>query len=408
VLSRISDQAYRLGLIAFAILLPLEIVPNRIISLLSLAVTLLLIQRLVVDFLSGKRLRLRTVGLVVFLPLLSYGFSALIHGISVRDTGLITLTVLSLRAWIVAQFTTKSDLKMFENASLFVALVVIAFGFYQYIGDMYLHLPESMTWLRQTYSSTGTYHFARVHSFAREPLLLANYLFIPLSYCLVAFWRKRSQLLHWIVSILGLLLILTLNSRGAYYAIALVVVVLIISAIINGKKHFTLLSTIGLAGAALLLVISKGSSFIKHAFELKDASFTNRVDAWSIGLQTFKQNLLIGVGPIRDGIYTTYPNNTIYQQQLVYDNTYMTVLAKMGVIGLASWIAVIIPLVAGALKSIKKNFEPLFSPYALIIITYLVQVSTYEALLNLRFWAVLGFAFAALRLDNEGYYEDRH
>ena len=102
------------------------------------------------------------------------------------------------RAWGLAQYVRQNDLELFERILPWVAVVVVGFGYYQYMGHAF-GLPQSWTLLRGSYSSIATFPFPRVQSFALEPLYLAHYL-LPIGVLLVRFLRRgRASLVEQII-----------------------------------------------------------------------------------------------------------------------------------------------------------------------------------------------------------------
>lgn len=251
-------------------------------------------------------------------------------------------------------------------AALFAAAGLMGIvGIYQFFGDI-AGLPTSLTGLDPGYTKV-VFSFPRVHSFSKEPLYYANYLFIPLGVALALFFAKQKNnaaktapLLERLSGplLLPLLVLLFINffltlSRGAFIAF---VPFALIFAFFYARQIFTLRN---MALFVLILTVSlsavfgilKSASpealerFIGHA-ALQDVlvqktgesgfgrlhTFTQALDAW-------KTSPVLGVGLGNFGPYAAqYPTETPGIGWQIVNNEYLELLAETGLLGLSLWL----------------------------------------------------------------------
>lgn len=408
----ISDRLFSAGIVLFAVLLPLEIIPNKYISILSLLITILLLPRpfaqLATRKLSPRRELRNWMWILLTLPLLAVAAAAYANPQNLHTDALRTFTVLVFRTWLIARFATLADLNLFKRATIAVGAAVTAFGFYQFFGDL-AGLKHSLTFLRETYSSSGTHPFPRVHSLAREPLLLANYLFIPMALLVIEVINNRKNRLA-LGLLLGLMfvLLLTLDARSAYYAMIPAGLALLFT--LRERRDLLrkgLIAVLGIGAAALLLlIISIGpgplAKFINHGAEFGDASFQNRVKTWQEFPGIFTDSPLFGVGLGNGSLAILHlPCPPLPSDPPVFNNTYLTVAAESGLLGLAALLPLIAMLVREAWPRLKRRITRQDTAYVLILIAYAVQITSYEAFLNLRFWGVIALSLAAFRVYDQ-------
>ncbi len=405
----IAEKLFGAGIILTAVLLPLEIVPNRLISMMSLLITLLLLPYPIALLANRKNLKgvLRSkLWLAFALPAAAASLSVFgIHHAHINIAPLRTLLVLLLRGWLIAQFAEKKHLKLFVKTTWVVAAAVVLFGLYQYFGDL-LGLPHRLTFLRDNYSSSGTHPFPRVHSTAREPLLLAAYLLIPLGLLIPTLLKKGADKLWAGALAIGILILFfTLNARSGLFALFAMAIVVAIS-----QRHRTGLIMRGLALTALsfglalgMLTALKGGGvvieFVRHGSGFSDASFQNRAKVWQAFPHIFESHPLLGVGLGNSSWAILGPTcSKLPADPPVFNNTYLTVAAETGTIGILALIPLLWLMIRGLWRGIQDKLSTVAAGLGLAVVGYAVQITSYEGFLNLRVWALVGLFLAAYRL----------
>jgi hypothetical protein len=421
VLNKISDYLFKLGLVLTAVAMPLEIVPNKLLTLLSWLINLLLFQRLLYVVVFNRKTinhnikTDRIILLALLLPLAAIGISAL--GALNRAVALLEyrgLVILVLRVLIIIFIATKEDIKLFINSIFGMTAIVVAFALFQYYGDL-AGLPGKVTRMIANYSSRGDYIFPRVHSLAHEPLYLASYLLISAGLLVGEVVKKGTSTNKWLkvllVSVLTLI-ILTI-ARGAIIGmVAGLVIAFLMTRDIKLIKQLSLyvllavfISVAMLGSASLFKKGSAVTSFSEHAITTNDASVLNRTMTWKYAYRSFRSSPIIGVGGANSQYYIGEGTPTVDTSKpvdlfkvIVFNNSYLTYASEYGIIGIIALLplAYLLFLVA---KDIFKNkpksyLVGLFAFFAGL----LLQAMSFEILLVMRFWMMLALMLAVWRL----------
>ncbi|MBR2179603.1 MAG: O-antigen ligase family protein [Selenomonadaceae bacterium] len=222
---------------------------------------------------------------------------------------------------------TREQVKKVVIALSFSALLVVLWGYFQYIfgidtADMKWVDPEKFPELKN-----------RVFSTLENPNVLAGYLdvFICLALGVLAKLNGRTQKLIILIAIVMLAACLTMTySRGAYLSI---VIVFIVYGIIQDWRIL-----------ALFLILSVGlllsdSSFVQRLtsiFELTDSSQGLRVGIWVSTISMIADHPFIGIG--WGAFKDVYPNYDYYLKGtdvLIYHahNIYLHYAAEIGIVG---------------------------------------------------------------------------
>ncbi|GAA1391418.1 hypothetical protein GCM10009661_83840 [Catellatospora chokoriensis] len=417
--------------------MPLDRVQNLATSppYLSLIALLLLLQRGAVLAWEGYRSKSR------FRPhvgtALAFGLPAIAAGIAtatafnrnVAVAAAVLFCFVLLRGWALARYVRQQDLELFENALLWVSAVVVAFGYYQYIGDV-LGLPQSWTLLRGSYASMSTYPFPRVQSFALEPLYLAHYLFLPVGVLMVRFLRrKRAPLVEQVLLVFTLGLFLLTLSRGAILGIALALVLMLAVARswrlighllkVTGFAVvivFAMLSLVGIAQSmrAPETPNADGSTpstatavdaFTSHAVDLNDGSARTRYDLWPTTIDMFTEHPFTGVGPnnsrvlLQGGSDSITPDEASLLQPV--NNDYLAYLSEMGLVGLVLTLPLIFYVLRALWGVVRARLDHPSGPYAFALVGMAFEANAFHSLLLLRTWVVLALLIAGARLYSE-------
>lgn len=421
-LEAISISLFRLGLVLTATAMPLEILPNRYISLLSWVINLLLLQWPLFVLLAGKnkiRISFKLDKLIIaalFLPLIAISLSALASvNMSVSFLELRSILVLVVRSLVIIFFSSPEDIKIFIKSVYIVTALVVAFAIFQYFGDL-IGISSKITGIIKNYSSRGDHPFPRVHSFAHEPLYLANYLLISAGFIAGDIVKNRKNTKLWlkILFILTLSIIIITVARGAIYGMVLALIMLIIfvrdlSFIKQIFSYFALsvfFSLLMLGSASFIKNQFIIDDFSSHAASTADGSVTNRTATWKYAVKSFIMSPLLGVGGSNSQYYigdhvpkVASSANVGLSKILVFNNTYLTYATEYGIIGLLS----VIPLALLFIKIIKYIYNKRPNSYivgvAAFFIAILLQALSFEMLLIMRFWVMTAILIALYRFN---------
>ncbi|QQR52812.1 hypothetical protein IPG36_01675 [bacterium] len=258
----VERAAWRSGLLATALLLPLDRLPEAVARpLLWLSLGLLLV-RPMYQLRAPAQLWRRLTGrreLVVSLVLGAVGAAAWasVPGAldpTVAGAAALTLSWLLFRAWLIAIWSDWSDLVTLAKWVIGVGLVVVVLGWLQAAADL-AGWPSSLTGLLPRYSHTATFVVPRPQATALEPLYLAHYLFIPLG-LLLALWLGRWQRRLVSVAIVAVMsLMVATGSRGGLLGLVAVGLLTGLAWLWNWPGGRKVAVSLAVTGALTLIVL---------------------------------------------------------------------------------------------------------------------------------------------------------
>jgi putative inorganic carbon (hco3(-)) transporter len=193
------------------------------------------------------------------------------------------------------------------------------------------------------------------------------------------------------------------GSRGVW--LGLLAGVVATAFVINRRKRY-------LMGIILLLILILYSiPFLRARIIVHEnfmASNTGSVDVrfqmWSAGLNIFKKYPILGAGPGRYGslMYDAYPDEFIGGKiHLHAHNTYVEVLADMGILGLISFLWIFVLFFMHGYKSIKDNPDLYKMSFIMMFIAVVVHEFFMSVILvgipaPVIFWFLLGMGVAVM------------
>lgn len=286
--------------------------------------------------------------------------------------------------------------------------LVVLFAVYQFVGD-YLGLP---TGLDQGYTHK-VLSFPRVQAFAKEPLYLANWLFLPLGLMIGYMVQSKKPLPKHILILMPLavlVLILTV-SRGAYLGLLAFGLFLMISfgqKLVRSQAFIkAALVMIGAVIALIVLLVSLGPNiadrFIAQAtardIELSSESIFGRLRAFGQAIDVWQSSPLTGVGL---GGFGPALDQTISTGYPIVNNQYLETLSETGLIGLVAFAAIMASLLIVFLKirlRLIGDWSAEFLPATLVglsaaLIATLVQYNFFSTLAIIHIWVLIGLIVA--------------
>lgn len=346
----------------------------------------------------------------------SYFLSVLLSADLKRAISVYLFTVFALLVGLgIAALLDGKRLKWVEKAFLYATWAVLAFGFYQYFGDMF-GLSTAATGLRDIYTKE-IFGFPRIQSTGLEPLYYANFLLVPLLYFAASFLRGEDK--HPVLLLLIVAQIILTVSRGAIIAGALGLIVVFILMGRKAKRR-QLLSLGGLIilGVALALNLTstqfassvktqsgvtvvneeKAIAVVEQATNLtvQDDRLRNR----QLAIDAFVARPLFGIGP---GNFSQFAKDKFegYRPDpgyIIVNNEPLELLAEAGLIGFSLFLAFVALLwwrlvrLAWKLNGSVAAIWP--SAIAAYLVAMAVQYQAFSTLYIVHLWVVLGIGLA--------------
>ncbi len=247
----------------------------------------------------------------------------------------------------------------------------------------------------------------RIYSALGNPNILAEYLVMIIPISIALFWyskRIHKKILFFITtSILLLSLVLTL-SRGGWLGLAfgLFIFTLLI------EKRLLLLAI----PLSLIMIYSLPERIFNRVLsigDLEDSSNAYRIKIWKVALDIIKDNWLVGVGlgyiPFKM-VYETYISN---MPTYHIHNTFLQILAEMGILGLAVFVFFMFTLFKYSIKKLIKGKDRyikimaggLLSGLAALLVHGIVESVLFMPKIIITFWTLVGLILALMRISKE-------
>ena len=236
-----------------------------------------------------------------------------------------------------------------------------------------------------------------------NPLILATFLIITTPFCAfssVYFKHSKHRKLSRVCFAFSLLGILCTESRGAYIAIALSIVTLLISSRKIFKKLLPFMFVLAI-GIPLTIALRYKSNSSGNEFL---ASNNNRLAIWRVCADLFTEHPIIGMGAGTENIHQEIIQRIGINRSHAH-NLFLEIATEGGIIGVALVIAIIVVFAKNLFKLfyLKNNA---YRPYAVLYTSSIIgfiTMSLYEHTLQspkemMVFFLFLGFAEATLRM----------
>jgi len=325
-------------------------------------------------------------------------------------------------AYCISLIFRKEYIRPIVSAMFFASAIVVTFGIYQYLGDIF-NLPPEYTGLRDRYT-WKVFGFPRIQAFSLEPLYMAAFLLLPFSYAVVQLLSKKSFYRN-----NALILIILINSfaifmsvsRGGIYAMILSSV--FISLFLLFRKKTSLVKIIKLAimilisfvlSIAIINYLNKPASSFTEG-KRGTSAFVDQLQNTSVGegdersaarkkalsiLNENKSSFIFGIGPGQFGPYVQNNSTSTYGWTIV-NNLTIELLLETGVVGL---LLITVFIIVMGFKSFFM-YKDTKDEYVVLVILgtwmYLlsqaIQVQTYSTLYIFVLWVPIGIIMGVLR-----------
>jgi O-antigen ligase len=434
---KFANFAEFVGVVITLALLPVDRLPYVHytpfgLGFISLILLLIAVLRRLADLLRhrdiAKLKRYVIIGALLALPVVGYGISsfyAIDKAYALSATK--TLLAVCLRAFcfFVLVCENPSLWRTIRKTIYITTAVVLAFGFFQFILDVFGVSPK-WTDLRSCCTSNSTYVFPRVYSTALEPLYLDHFLMIPLWLLTFDFLRnkesRQSGRLKLLFIASATLFILTI-ARSATIAL-LIAGIIFLAGIhwLTREKPFLIFMARRWAaalGIALALVLVSGvvAIFIPknaihndsglaslrlfggHAVDVNDGSARTRFDLWPKSIGYFEEKPLDGVGANNSRIrldLKDYRRGANPNQLQPFNNDLISLIVELGLLAFIFFGPIIALAIVALVRAYRSGWKGMGAPFALVLIGMLIQGNFFQSLLLTRLWVVVGLLLVFL------------
>lgn len=329
------------------------------------------------------------------LPILTFLFVAIIsifysynHQASIIES----LRLLSIFSFFILGYfliNTKEDLIRLIKIIILSVAIPGAVAFYQFFTQTGMSLPFE-----------GIYN--RIFGTFAHPNLFAYYLVAPLLLSLFIVLSKDKKdtgviMFFLIFSVLLTLLILT-YARGAWLAFMIAIF------IIGITKYRKLLLTTILISILLYVVVEPINERTNDLFNNRYSSIDWRIDLWQDGIKYFTENPLLGHGAGTAKEVILKKRGYKFGSSDPH-NDYLKISIENGVLGLASYFALIFSAITVLLKKYKQSSQPTFKNLILVFIglTTSLYIMSFvdnilrDTALQWIYWALFGSILSNLK-----------
>lgn len=196
--------------------------------------------------------------------------------------------------------------------------------------------------LSTDYDSDMPFKIGRIYSTFANPNYWGPAVNMIIFYPLVKLIEKKNKMLNVIIFSLFFFNLVFCYTRGAWGGFAIGIIVI---CILEYRKLLLLLPVLGVAGLLTPFIRGRILSIFANG-----SSVSSRVILWKTGLLMFKDHILFGVG---NGNYlaryleyvTKYPDLYLGRDQFTVHNSYIKMLAELGLIGGILFVLIYLTLV---------------------------------------------------------------
>lgn len=413
-----------LGLILIVFFLPFERIPTIDIASFTVKINHVLGIITIISWLGLVLIKKRKIAanalswpLIIFITtlLISVIFSSYLPRSIVIFAFVVFVAFLSILTLNLV--TEKKHLEKITIVLFWSALLVCLFGLWQFFGDA-IGLPQTLTGLKEGYTK-AVFGFPRIQAFSIEPLYLGNYLFIPLGIFISLFIRKVkigkiSRFWQFSLIVLMLIVLALTLSRGAYVGFGILIFTIFIFYArywFGGKVIAAIIISLIIAVSGTYYFLSKGESgsleqFIEHA-TLGDItageSIQGRLTEFDRAIEMWQKNPIVGIGLGDYGIVKKdFPDPEDMPDWDIVNNQYIELLAETGVLGLASFVLLIIALIWRSIIAFYKSRDPFIRSVLVgllaAFIATMVQYNFFSTLYIIHIWVLIGLLVATQNL----------
>ncbi|MFZ2882325.1 MAG: O-antigen ligase family protein, partial [Candidatus Moraniibacteriota bacterium] len=271
----------------------------------------------------------------------------------------------------------------------------------EYISPLFLgrNVTEAVlknpSWLVNVSGNT----YLRATAMFPDPHMLAFFLgmLIPFS---VGLYLKSKKSIYLVVFSTMLLADLLTFSRGGYLGLFFGAIIVFLMFWKKLKKQYRLsVGVVFLLGSLILLIPSPISGRFFSSFDFKEGSNQGRLETWKEAGEIILKNPIIGVGI---GNYSLEIKATAdYREPIYAHSLYLDIAAETGLIGLFSWLGIILLLLINFIKKAQKEILFFCAIVSVVIFSShaLVETPLYSPIVLPLFLIII--AFNSVNLGDE-------
>ena len=318
---------------------------------------------------------------------------------SFRDLAIHLLSI-SFMFVMVNSIKDKEELNILLTILVGTASLVALYGLFQYKAGVEMEAK----WLDTSNNEGIT---TRVFSVFGNPNILAEYLIMTTPISIALFWQTKKlhkKILFLLTSLLLTGTLVLTFSRGGWLGFAFGIFIFIL---LVEKRLLLLLIPLGLGAINFLppTILNRILSIANFA----DSSNNYRIRIWKITLEIIRDYLPSGVGlgyiPFKQTFETYIRTMPAYHSH----NTYLEVLAEMGIPGIIILIMLIFVLYKYSIKTLVKGEDKWTKVISAGILSGLGAVLAHGAVENvlylpkiiITFWTLVSFLLVLMRLSEE-------
>ena len=248
---------------------------------------------------------------------------------------------------------------------------------------------------------------SRVYSTMGNPNLYAGVLILALPFYILMYLEQEEVKKKAITVVGGMLVLCNLMlaySRTAYVATIISIVVFLI---LKNKKMLPIL----LLGMVLAIPIIPSDVITRLMTLGKDSSSLYRFNIWETSMKIIKDNWILGIGINVDNYKIIFSNYSNYTPPSHTHMFFMQIWLELGLIGLFSFIWMIIRLIKWALKVLIAGIDKKMNNIIIANISSLVGILLFGLAENIGFglrllylfWTVIMLLIISLNISGKQY-----
>lgn len=289
----------------------------------------------------------------------------------------------------------------------FAASIISIYAIYQYL----IGFRRVLEYIKQIGSNIYVEEFLsrkRVYATFISPNIFASYIVMMLFWGMgFLFSGYQKRIIYWIcISIMGISLLLT-KSLGGILAFVITLLLFLLFIIFNllpnrGFKKLTLRKvSLGITLILFIFIFISGLFIwerLPQFFNLKDPhnSIVQRFYYWKASLNMIKDFPVMGVGWRKFGLLYECYKPSLANISHYSHNVFLQVMAETGLLGLLSFLGIIVVFLKRGLRQIRSNNEQqslkicLFCAGCSFLFHNLVDLSFYFGQASFFWWIILG------------------
>ncbi len=246
---------------------------------------------------------------------------------------------------------------------------------------------------------------ARVFSVFGNPNIFAEYLIMIIPISLALFWNTRyffKKVLFLLFTVLLIIALLLTYSRGGWVGLVFGVFIFIL---LMEKRLLFLIIPLGILSINLLPppILKR----LESIASLTDSSNFSRINIWKVALDIIHENWMAGVGfgyiPFKQVFDTKTMMGVLHSH-----NTYLEVLAEMGIGGFIVFLLLIVSIYKWGIKEFSKQEDRyvktmlagVLASISALLIHGLADNILYMPRIIITFWTMVSFVLVLVRISN--------